>query len=45
MRTRIATGNAHEREMTDVYAAVFPFNRSSGDGGRYACDGANAFGG
>src|SRR6266568_9196168 len=43
--SRIGTGNAHEREMTDVYAAEFPSICSSGDSGRNARHGANAFGG
>src|SRR5437899_6062367 len=43
--SRIGTGNAHEREMADVYAAGFPSICSSGDGGRNARHGANAFGG
>src|SRR5258706_14993382 len=45
MRGRIGTGNAHEREMTDVYAAGFPSSCSGGDGGRDARCGANVLGG
>ena len=34
--SRIATGNAHQREMTDAYAAEFPSFSRNGDGGRNA---------
>ena len=41
---RIGTGDVHEREMTDVYAAEFPSSCSNGDCGCEACHGACAFG-
>ena len=45
MRSRIGTGNAHEREITDVYAAGVPSICSNRDSGCDARRGANAFGG
>src|SRR5262249_42146236 len=43
--SRIGTGEAHEREATNVHAAGFPSFRNSGDGGRNAGHGANDDGG
>src|SRR5712671_3752824 len=43
--SRIGTGDAHEREVTNVYAAGFPSICSSGDGGCDARHGTNDFGG
>jgi hypothetical protein len=43
--SRTGTGDAHEPEVTNVYAVGFPSICSNGDGGCDTRHGANAFGG